>query len=163
MRKLLGRFARSPAGLRWFLNLYGPYLGAGVRVDYLAEDFRELKVSMGLRWYNRNYVGTHFGGSLYSMVDPFYMLMVMNVLGPEYVVWDKAASIDFVRPGKGRVFAHFTLSDAQIAAIREQTASGEKHLPEWQVDIVDEQQQRVATVTKTLYIRRKPARDVQQS
>ena len=88
MRNLLSRFTRSPKGLQWFLNLYGPYLGAGVRVDYLAEDFRELNVSMGLHWYNRNYVGTHFGGSLYSMVDPFYMLMVMTVLGRDYVVWD---------------------------------------------------------------------------
>ncbi len=156
MRKLLGRFARSPAGLRWFLNLYGPYLGAGVRVDYLAADFRELKVSMGLRWYNRNYVGTHFGGSLYSMIDPFYMLMVMNVMGPDYVVWDKAASIDFIRPGKGRVFAHFTLTDKQIESIHQHTAGGEKYLPEWQVDIVDEQGECVARVTKTLYIRRKP-------
>lgn len=158
MRKLMGRFARSPAGLRWFLNLYGPYLGAGVRVDYLAEDFRELKVSMGLRWYNRNYVGTHFGGSLYAMIDPFYMLMVMNVMGPDYVVWDKAASIDFIRPGVSRVYAHFTLSDAQIEAIRQHTASGEKYLPNWNVDIVDENGQPVARVTKTLYIRRKPQR-----
>jgi len=155
----MGRFARSPAGLRWFLNLYGPYLGAGVRVDYLAEDFRELKVSMGLRWYNRNYVGTHFGGSLYAMIDPFYMLMVMNVMGPDYVVWDKAASIDFIRPGVGRVYAHFTLSDTQIEAIRQHTADGEKYLPNWNVDIVDEHGQCVARVTKTLYIRRKPQRD----
>lgn len=157
MRKLLQRFARSPAGLRWFLNLYGPYLGAGVRVDYLAEDFRELKVSMGLHWYNRNYVGTHFGGSLYSMIDPFYMLMVMNVLGPDYVVWDKAASIDFVSPGKGRVFAHFTLSDEQIEAIREHTASGDKYLPCWEVEIVDATGNCVARISKTLYIRRKPS------
>lgn len=155
MRKLLGRFARSPSGLRWFLNLYGPYLGAGVRVDYLAEDFRELKVSMGLRWYNRNYVGTHFGGSLYSMIDPFYMLMVMNVIGSDYVVWDKSATIDFVRPGKGRVHAHFTLSDEQIAQILDHTASGEKYLPSWEVEIVDERGECVARVTKTLYIRRK--------
>ncbi|MED5238278.1 MAG: DUF4442 domain-containing protein [Pseudomonadota bacterium] len=157
MRKLLGRFARSPAGLRWFLNLYGPYLGAGVRVDYLAEDFRELKVSMGLHWYNRNYVGTHFGGSLYSMIDPFYMLMVMNVLGPDYVVWDKSASIDFIRPGKGRVCAHFHLSDETIDRIRKHTASGDKYLPQWDIDIVDEQGQCVARVSKTLYIRRKPS------
>ncbi len=112
---------------------------------------------MGLRWYNRNYVGTHFGGSLYSMIDPFYMLMVMNVMGPDYVVWDKSASIDFVRPGKGRVFAHFTLSDEQIETIREHTANGEKYLPAWDVEITDEAGECVARARKTLYIRRKPA------
>ena len=156
MRNLLSRFTRSPKGLQWFLHLYGPYLGAGVRVDYLAEDFRELDVSMGLHWYNRNYVGTHFGGSLYSMVDPFYMLMVMTVLGRDYVVWDKAADIEFVRPGKGRVFAHFQLTDAMIDDIRTNTDGGEKYLPCWPVDIVDGDGNRVAVVNKTLYIRRKP-------
>ena len=63
----LTRFASTPRGIRWFLNLYGPYLGAGVRVDYLAEDFRELKVSMGLRWYNRNYVGTHILAAVFIL------------------------------------------------------------------------------------------------
>ena len=151
----LTRFASSPRGIRWFLNLYGPYLGAGVRVDYLAEDFRELKVSMGLRWYNRNYVGTHFGGSLYSMVDPFYMLMVMNVLGRDYIVWDKAAEIDFIKPGTGRVHAHFQLTDAMLDDIRQATAYGSKYLPCWPVTIVNDQGETVATVNKTLYIRRK--------
>ncbi|MCG8393811.1 MAG: DUF4442 domain-containing protein [Pseudomonadales bacterium] len=157
MRNWLSRLARSPKGLQWFLNLYGPYLGAGVRVDYLAEDFRELKVSMGLHWYNRNYVGTHFGGSLYSMVDPFYMLMVMNVLGKDYIVWDKSAEIDFQRPGKGRVHASFKLTDAMIETIREHTAGGDKYLPTWEVSINDDRGERVAKVKKTLYIRRKSA------
>ena len=137
------------------MNIYGPYLGAGVRVDYLAEDFRELKVSMGLHWYNRTYVGTHFGGSLYSMVDPFYMLMVMNVLGRDYVVWDKHADIDFIRPGKGPVHAHFRLTDDDLREIREATKGGDKYLPRWQVEIVDNDGECVARVNKTLYIRRK--------
>lgn len=124
-------------------------------MDYLAEDFRELKASMGLHWYNRNYVGTHFGGSLYSMVDPFYMLMVMNVLGRDYVVWDKHADIDFIRPGKGRVHAHFRLTDDDLREIREATKGGDKYLPRWQVEIVDNDGECVARVNKTLYIRRK--------
>lgn len=124
-------------------------------MDYLAEDFRELKASMGLHWYNRNYVGTYFGGSLYSMVDPFYMLMVMNVLGRDYVVWDKHADIDFIRPGKGRVHAHFRLTDDDLREIREATKGGDKYLPRWQVEIVDNDGECVARVNKTLYIRRK--------
>ncbi len=113
---------------------------------------------MGLHWFNRNYVGTHFGGSLYSMVDPFYMLMVMNVLGPEYIVWDKAASIDFIKPGTGRVHAHFQLTDQQIADIRANTANGDKYQPCWPVTIINGDGETVARVDKTLYIRRKASR-----
>jgi hypothetical protein len=87
--------------MRCFMSFYPPYLGAGVRVRHISDDFRDVTVSMGLGWYNRNYVGTQFGGSLYSMVDPFYMLMLMENLGRQYIVWDKAADIDFISPGKG--------------------------------------------------------------
>ena len=87
--------------LRRGINLYPPYLGASVRVTYLSDDFRRVEVEMPLRFYNRNYFGTHFGGSLYSMCDPFYVLMLANILGPDYIVWDKAANIRFKKPGKG--------------------------------------------------------------
>ena len=95
------KLARKVRFLRWALNFYPPYLGAGVKVRHISSDFREVRVSMGLTWYNRNYVRTQFGGSLYSMTDPFYMLMLMENLGRDYVVWDKAAHIEFVSPGKG--------------------------------------------------------------
>ena len=95
MKKRLLAWLNSPSGLRRILNLYGPYLGAGVRVRYLAKDYREAQVEMKLRWYNRNYVGTHFGGSLFAMIDPFYMLLLMNSLGRDYIVWDASADIDF--------------------------------------------------------------------
>jgi len=101
------KLARKARLLRWAMNFYPPYLGAGVRIQHIAGDFREVRVKMGLGWYNRNYVGTQFGGSLYSMTDPFFMLMVMENLGSDYIVWDKAASIDFIAPGKGPVYADF--------------------------------------------------------
>src|SRR5690242_6864509 len=104
--------------LRRFIRLYPPYLGAGVRVTDIAADFRRIEVEMPLRFYNRNYVGTHFGGSLYSMVDPFYMLMLINILGPDYIVWDKSAAIRFKRPGKGVMKATFELTEEKIAEIR---------------------------------------------
>ncbi|KZZ44219.1 MAG: DUF4442 domain-containing protein [Saccharospirillaceae bacterium] len=145
----------SASGIRRIINIYGPYLGAGVKVDYLDKGFREARVSMRLTWYNRNYVGTHFGGSLFSMIDPFYMLLLMNNLGREYIVWDASAEIDFVRPGRGRVFAHFLLTDEMLQEIKQKTASGEKFLPVYDVNIVDEKDQLVAKVRKKLYIRRK--------
>lgn len=155
MRKLLLPLVNSAGGLARALSLYAPYLGAGVRVDHISPDFREARVSMKLRWYNVNYVGTHFGGSLYAMTDPFYMLLLMRNLGPDYVVWDKAASIDFVRPGRGRVMASFLLSDAMLTDVRQHTASGDKYTPTWPVEVIDEDGKLVARVEKTLYIRRK--------
>ena len=110
---------------------------------------------MGLGWYNRNYVGTQFGGSLYSMVDPFYMLMLMENLGRDYIVWDKAADIDFISPGKGPVFASFT-STTPCSTRSVGRRDGEKYLPQLQVDIHDGAGTLVARVEKTLYVRLKP-------
>jgi hypothetical protein len=137
------------------INLYPPYLGAGIRIARISNDYRDLLVQMKLRFYNRNYVGTHFGGSLYAMIDPFYMLMLMQVLGRDYIVWDKAATIEFKKPGRGTVSAHFLLADRKIADIRTQTASGDKYLPDFSVDIIDCHGELVARGIKTLYIRRK--------
>lgn len=154
MSRLL-QLMQNPRWLRRLLNIYPPYLGMGIRVAHIAPDFRCIKVVLKLHWYNRNYVGTHFGGSLYAMTDPFYMLMLLQVLGRDYIVWDKHSAIDFVRPGRGRVTAEFTLDDAQIATIKRETAAGQKYLPQFTVDVVDDAGEVVAVVTKTLYVRKK--------
>ncbi|MGZ0704597.1 DUF4442 domain-containing protein [Pseudomonas sp. L5B5] len=156
MRDWLARRVGKARLLRWGLNLYPPYLGAGVRIRHISADFREVQACMGLGWYNRNYVGTQFGGSLYSMVDPFFMLMLMENLGREYIVWDKAAAIDFIAPGKGPVFARFSIDQALIDQIRLHTAAGQKYLPQLQVEIHDGSGTLVARVDKTLYVRLKP-------
>lgn len=145
----------SASGLRRIINLYGPYLGAGVKVRYLAKDFREAKIEMKLRWYNRNYVGTHFGGSLFAMIDPFYMLLLMNNLGRDYVVWDQSAEIEFISPGRSTVFAHFLVTDAMLQEIKEKTAQGDKFTPSYEINIVDGDGNLVAKARKKLYIRRK--------
>ncbi len=150
------KLARRARLLRWLLNLYPPYLGAGIRVQHISPDMRSAKVRMGLSRWNRNYVGTQFGGSLYSMVDPFYMLLLIERLGRDYIVWDKAASIDFISPGKGPVFAEFHVDDALLDEIRQQTAGGKKYLPHLQVEIRDAAGELVARVDKTLYVRLKP-------
>ncbi|MDD1506593.1 DUF4442 domain-containing protein [Pseudomonas sp. CNPSo 3701] len=150
------RLARKARVLRWIMNLYPPYLGAGVWIRRIAPDFRQVDVKLRLGWYNRNYVGTQFGGSLYSMTDPFYMLMLMENLGGDYVVWDKAASIDFIAPGRGPVFASFAIDQAFIDDVRERTAGGDKYLPELPVEVRDGSGALVARVNKTLYVRLKP-------
>ncbi|WP_447744633.1 DUF4442 domain-containing protein [Pseudomonas nicosulfuronedens] len=142
--------------LRFGLNLYPPYLGAGVRVRHISADFREIRVKMGLSLFNRNYVGTQFGGSLYSMTDPFFMLMLMENLGRDYIVWDKAANIEFVSPGKGPVYADFRIDQPLLDDIREQTADGGKYLPRLHAEVRDGEGTLVARVQKTLYVRLKP-------
>ncbi|MBW0148978.1 DUF4442 domain-containing protein [Marinobacter arenosus] len=153
-RKIREWFA-SAGAMRRMLTTFGPYLGAGVKVSHIADDFSAATVEMRQHWYNTNYVGTHFGGSLYSMVDPLYMLLLMRRLGTDYIVWDKSASIEFIRPGKGRVSAHFDLTDDRVAEIRRKTAGGEKYLPEWDIEIKDDSGELVARVHKVLYVREK--------
>ena len=144
----------SPRLLRFVLNLYPPFLGAGIRVVDIAPDFRRAAVEMPLRWYNRNFVGTHFGGSLYAMTDPFFALLVLNNLTPDYRVWDRAASITFVAPGRGRMRAEFVITDEDLGTIAKMTAGGDKHLHLFKADIVDAEGLVVARVDKVLYVRR---------
>ncbi len=145
----------SPRLVRLVMNLYPPFIGAGIRLTHISDDWREVHVAMKLTWYNKNVAGTQFGGSLYAMTDPILMLMLMQLLGTDYVIWDKAASIDLVNPGRGTVKAVFTLSAGELATIKENIADGNKYLPEFSVDIVDEEGEVVAKVKKVLYIRKK--------
>jgi acyl-coenzyme A thioesterase PaaI-like protein len=145
----------TPSLLKILLRFYPPYFGAGIRITHISPDWRELRVVMKLRWYNRNIVGTQFGGSLYSMIDPHLMLLLMQRLGPEYTVWDKGAEIEFVRPGRGTVTATIAISDAELDEIRKNTADGRKYLPEFTLNIVDDDGGIVAKVRKILYVRRK--------
>lgn len=142
---------------RHLVNLWPPLFFAGIHATHISIDYRRVDVAMKLRWYNRNYVGTQFGGSLFAMTDPWYMLMLMHNLGRDYFVWDKRADIEFVAPGRGTVSAHFHLDDETLAHIRANTAEGEKYLPCFTIDILDSDHQLVARVQRTLYVRKKPA------
>lgn len=146
----------NPRLLRWGMNLWPPFLGAGIRVRHIASDWSEVRVELRHGMLNRNYVGTHYGGSLFSMTDPFYALMLMHALGDRYHVWDQGAHIEFVAPGRGTVSARFALAPGRIAEIRERAASGDKVLPEFDVEICDAAGALVASVRKTVYVRLKP-------
>ncbi len=143
----------TPHLLKLRLNTYAPYIGAGIKIDHISLDQGLCVVSMGLTTLNKNIVGTQFGGSLYSMVDPFYMLMLMHQLGSNYVVWDKSSNIDFIAPGNSRVTARMKIPSSEVITIQELAKDGEAVFREYKVDIVDDQQKLIATVTKTLYIR----------
>ncbi|GHD75571.1 DUF4442 domain-containing protein [Vogesella fluminis] len=143
---------------KFVFNLWPPFLGAGVRVRRISPDWKETDVQLRLGLTNRNYVGVHFGGSLYSMTDPFYMLMLLKNLGNDYIVWDKAGRVDYVKPGKGVVTARFRIDDTLLDRIRAATTGGGKYLPELEIDVTDSRGELVARVHKTLYIRRKKGR-----
>jgi len=143
----------TPRKLKFVLNIYPPYLFAGIHVTEIDPGWRELHVSMKLRWFNQNAVGTHFGGSIYSMVDPHLMLLLMQVLGSDYVVWDKSAEIEFIKPGRGRVHSVVRITEEDLEEIRRKTAGGDVHCPRFELTILDEEGDTVATVAKVLHIR----------
>ncbi len=143
----------TPYLLKMRINTYAPYIGAGIKIEHINLDQGLCVVSMGLNSLNNNIVGTQFGGSLYSMVDPFYMLMLMHQLGSSYVVWDKSSHIEFVAPGNSKVTARMKIPSNEIKTIQDLAKDGEPVFREYKVDIVDEQQKIIATVTKTIYIR----------
>lgn len=141
--------------LEKIINLYGPFVGAGVRLQKMTKDYRHARVSMKLTFYNKNYMGTQFGGSLYAMVDPWYMLMLIKNLGNDYIVWDKAATINFRKPGKGTVYADFNLTDAHLEEIRATLVTQNKMDYIFKVEIKDKDGKLIADVDKVLYIRKK--------
>jgi len=141
--------------MRYFFGFWPPFFGAGIRIKKISADFRELEVELKLRFWNKNYVNTQFGGSLYSMTDPFFMLILVENLGRDYVVWDKAATIRFKKPGKGTVRAHFKLTHEQIEQVRAQADALDKYEPTFTVNILNKAGEVVAEVEKLLYVKRK--------
>ncbi len=141
--------------IRKLINLWPPLLGAGIRVKRWDADWRAVDVEMRLHFWNANFVGTHYGGSLYSMVDPFYMVMLIENLGPDYIVWDKSASVRFRKPGTGTVSASFRITEEQLAEIRQALETQEKIEPTFALEVKDQDGQVVAEVQKVIHIRKK--------
>jgi acyl-coenzyme A thioesterase PaaI-like protein len=139
----------------WSFYLFGCYRGTGGRLKYIAEDWSEVRLELPLSWRTRNYVGTIFGGSMYAAVDPIYMLMLIHRLGPEFIVWDKAATIQFRKPGKETLRAQFVVSDEELAAIRAALETQRSVDRAYTVELKDGTGSVCATVEKVIYIRRR--------
>src|SRR5580765_5971655 len=140
---------------RWYFNFFPAYRGTGGRVAYVSDDFYEIRVRLPLSWRTRNYVGTIFGGSLYASIDPIYMLMLIRILGPGYIVWDKAANIKFKKPGKETLYADFKLDDAEIDEIK-RLAETERSVDRiYNVELRDKAGVVHTVIEKTLYIKKK--------
>ena len=141
--------------MRWGFNLFPAFRGTGARVTYISGDFREVHVKLPLSWRTRNYVGTIFGGSLYGAVDPHYMIMLIKILGPGYVVWDKAATIRFRKPGRATLFARFVIPEEEITEIRRRLETEPSIDLVYKVDLTDADGVVHAAVEKTIYVRKK--------
>lgn len=148
----------SARTFRHGINLWPPFLFTGIHVTALDADYTHARVELRMRPWNRNAVGVHFGGSLFAMTDPFWMLLLLRHLGRDHVVWDKAAEIDFIKPGRGTVHARFVLEQATLESIRAEASDGSKHLRWFHTDVIDTQGEVVARVRKQIYVRRKPPR-----
>ena len=147
--------ANQFAGMIRKINLYPPYLGMGVRVRDWRQDFTRFEVELRARWYNRNLFGTHFGGSLYAMADPFFVFIVTMNLGRDYIVWDKSASIDFLKPAKGTILGVFEISRGRLNEIRADVDRLGKNTYWFEAELTDENDVVVARVRKEVYVRAK--------
>jgi acyl-coenzyme A thioesterase PaaI-like protein len=136
------------------LTIYPAFIGAGIRVHLDSADPYTMTSTMRLHWFNRNSWGTHFGGSLYAMTDPFFTLILIKTLGPGYSVWDKSACVTFQRPGTGRVKAVFHVPTEEVEAIRRRVDAGETVEPVYEVDVLNEEGKIVAHVQKVLHVRK---------
>lgn len=140
---------------RWALNFIPAYRGTGGRVTYISDDYTEVHVRLPLSWRTRNYVGTIYGGSMYGALDPVYMIMLIKMLGRDYVVWDKAASIRFRRPGRTTLRAKFVLERSEVESIKSELRGRKSVDRVYRVDLVDDAGKVHAQVEKTLYIARR--------
>ncbi len=137
------------------LNVWPPFLFSGISILEISKDFRHAKVRLKKKALTSNYVGTLFGGSLFAMTDPFYMVMILKNLGSDYIVWDKRSEIEYVSPGKASVFAEFNLGDLELAEIRREVEANGKYLKWFEVDIKTGDGTVVAIVKKQIYVRKK--------
>ena len=137
------------------LNIWPPFLFSGISILEISRDFRYARVRLKKKMLTSNYVGTLFGGSLFAMTDPFYMVMVMRNLGKGYIVWDKRSEIEYVSPGKSTVYAEFNIWDEDLDEIKREVESSGKYLKWFEVDIKSADGTVVAIVKKQIYIRKK--------
>jgi len=137
------------------VNWYPAFLGMGISVRSASEDFTRFEVRLRARWYNRNLFGTHFGGSLYTMVDPFYVFILTMNLGSGYVVWDKSAAIDFLKPAKGTITGVYEIGRERIDQVRAEVEAAGKGVFRFETDLRDEAGQAVVHVTKDVHVRLK--------
>ncbi len=148
----------TPKTVLKYIRWWPPLLASGIAVESFNDDLSIVTVRMKQHFFNTNYVGSHYGGSIFSMTDPFCMFMLLHKLKKDHIIWDQGASIEFVNPAKGTIRATFKISDERVREIEQSCLNNFSHRPIFDVEVIDENGQVVARVNKTLYIRRKDAK-----
>ncbi len=134
------------------INLYPAYFGSGGRVRCISPDWREVRMELPFNWRTKGSSGAIFGGSIYAAIDPFYALMVAKNVGAEYVVWDRAASIRYRRPGRSKLHARFVLEDGEVEEIL-RGLRGRKSVDRvYTVELVDAEGEAHAIIEKVVYV-----------
>lgn len=141
--------------MRWGFNWFPAYRRTGARITYIARDFHEVRIILPLNWKTRNYVGTIFGGSMYAAIDPIYMVMLIKLLGPGYVVWDKAARVRFRKPGRSTLHAQMHITDEELENIRREVADSGRIDRTFEVNLRDANDVVHASFEKVLHIRKR--------
>ncbi len=140
---------------RWKFNIFPAYRGGGGRITYISDDYHEIQVKLPLNWRTKNYVGTIYGGSIYSAVDPILMVMLIKILGKEYLVWDKSASIRFKRPGQETLFAKFLIMTDEVEEIKAQLETQKSIDQIYTIELKDKNEKVHAIIEKVLYLAKK--------
>jgi hypothetical protein len=140
---------------RWIYNFYPVYRRTGARIIYIDDSWQKIRISIPLRIWTRNYYGTISGISMFGGVDPIYMVMLIKLLGPDYVVWDKEAAIRFIKPGRNKLVAEFKINDDELNHIRQTLEAGLSVTRTYHVDLVDAQGTVCASVDKVIHIKKR--------
>ena len=137
------------------LNLWPCIRGTGGWITFISEDFTKLTVRLKLSLRTRNVVGTIFGGSMYASTDPMFMLMLINILGPDFVVWDKGCTTRFKRPAKGTIYAHFEITPEMLEDVRKNVFEKNEYTFTWNVAYKDDEGVVYSEFDKVLYVANK--------
>lgn len=145
----------------WFLrlrmNLFPAFRRTGARLVYIAEDRRAVRVRLPLSRHTRNIYGTLFGGAMYAAVDPLYALLIKTGLGKDYIVWDKAGTIRYLKPARTALFADCSISDGELADLRDRLMLESSVNLDYEISLVDASGEQYARVSKTIYVAHKQA------
>lgn len=145
----------TPRRLAIGMTLWIPNLFSGIQVRRFSDDWTHAIVELHVNAFTRNYVKTAFGGSMSAMTDPYFFMLVMHQLGRDYVVWDTRGEIEFLKPGRGVLTAHFHVPQEKVGQLRERAQGGNKVLEWFETEITDRQGDVVAKVRREVYVREK--------
>lgn len=153
--KFLSRFFKPSTIYRYGFNWSPMYRRSTARIIDVSDDLHKVTISMTPNWKNRNFVGTIFGGSMLSATDPIYMIQLMQILGEDYVVWDKSVEAYYKKPAKSRIYGEFIFSAIEIKYLKDNIAKSNEMDIIKTMSLVDGKQNIIATFNKTLYIANK--------